>query len=63
VRRIKKDRIPPVADDDRVLYAKLRDYMNRVDDVLHCQSCRTRFEVPSHQSLVFLQEGERQPNS
>jgi hypothetical protein len=35
VRRIKKDRIPPVADDDRVLYAKLRDYMNRVDDVLH----------------------------
>jgi hypothetical protein len=45
------------------LYAKLRDYMIRVDDVLHCQSCRTRFEVPSHQSLVFLQEGERQPNS
>jgi hypothetical protein len=25
------------------LYAKLRDYMIRVDDVLHCQSCRTRF--------------------
>jgi hypothetical protein len=48
---------------DRALYAKLRDYMIRVDDVLHCQSCRTRFEVPSHQSLVFLQEGERQPNS
>jgi hypothetical protein len=24
---------------------------------------RSRFEVPSHQSLVFLQEGERQPNS
>jgi hypothetical protein len=37
--------------------------MIRVDDVLHCRSCRTRFEVPSHQSLVFLQEGERQPNS
>ena len=64
VRRIKKDRIPPGADErDRALYAKLRDYMIRVDDVVHCQSCRTRFEVPSHQSLVFLQEGERQPNS
>jgi hypothetical protein len=64
VRRIKKDRISRDADDrDRGLYAKLRDYMMRVDDVLYCQSCRTRFEVPSHQSLVFLQEGERQPNS
>ena len=64
VRRIKKDRIPPGADErDRALYAKLRDYMIRVDDVVHCQSCRTRFEVPALQSLVFLQEGERQPNS
>jgi hypothetical protein len=61
VRRIKKDRISGADHRDRALYTKLRDYMIRVDDVPYCQSCRTRFEVPSHQSLVFLQEGERQP--
>jgi hypothetical protein len=60
VRRIKKDRIPPGADErDRALYSKLRDYMIRVDDAVHCQTCRTRFEVPSHQSLVFLQPDEK----
>jgi hypothetical protein len=60
VRRIKKDRIPPGADErDRALYAKLRDYMIRIDDVVNCSTCRTRFEVPSHQSLVFLQPGDR----
>src|SRR6476646_2490221 len=57
--RIRKDRIPPGADErDRALFAKLRDYMIRVDDVVNCQTCRTRFEVPSHQSLVFLQPGD-----
>jgi hypothetical protein len=59
VRRIKKDRIPSGADErDRALFAKLRDYMIRVDDVVNCQTCRTRFEVPSHQSLVLLQPGD-----
>ena len=63
VRRIKKNKIPPGADErDRALYAKLRDYMIRVDDVVHCLTCRTRFEVPSHQSLVFLQDDERGGN-
>jgi hypothetical protein len=32
--------------------------MIRVDDVVHCLTCKTRFEVPSHQSLVFLQPGD-----
>jgi hypothetical protein len=41
------------------LYAKLRDYMIRIDDVVNCATCRTRFEVPSHQSLVFLQPGDK----
>jgi hypothetical protein len=36
--------------------------MIRVDDVVHCLTCRTRFEVPSHQSLVFLQDDERGGN-
>jgi hypothetical protein len=56
----KKDRLPGGADErDRALYAKLRDYMIRIDDVVNCATCRTRFEVPSHQSLVFLQPGDR----
>jgi len=59
IRRIKKDRIPAGATErDRALYAKLRDYLIRVDDVVNCLTCRARFEVPSHQSVVFLQPGE-----
>lgn len=56
VRRTRKPHLPPGADErDRALYAKLRDYMIRVDDVLVCKTCRHRFEIPSHHSLVFLQ--------
>src|SRR5690606_32234729 len=37
IRRIKKDRIPAGATErDRALYAKLRDYLIRVDDVVNC---------------------------
>jgi uncharacterized protein YbaR (Trm112 family) len=56
IRRTKKDRIPPGADErDRALYAKLRDYLLRVDDEVVCRRCRRRFEIPSHQSLVFIE--------
>ena len=55
IRRIKKDRIPGGADErDRALYAKLRDYMIRMDDMLTCKTCQRKFEIPSHHSLVFL---------
>jgi uncharacterized protein YbaR (Trm112 family) len=55
MRRTKKDRIPPGADErDRALYAKLRDYLIRMEDEVTCKKCRRRFEIPSHQSLVFL---------
>lgn len=55
VRRTKKPRLPPGADErDRALYAKLRDYLVRVDDVVSCLRCRRRFDIPSHQSVVFL---------
>lgn len=55
MRRTKKERIPPNADErDRALYAKLRDYLIRMDDDVTCKHCRRRFEIPSHQSLVFL---------
>ena len=55
IRRTKKERIPAGADDrDRALYAKLRDYMIRVDDNLECKRCRRKFEIPSQQSIAFL---------
>ena len=57
VRRTKKDRLPPRADErDRALYAKLRDYLVRVDDDVTCKTCQKRFEIPSHQTMVFLDE-------
>jgi DNA-directed RNA polymerase subunit RPC12/RpoP len=55
VRRTKKERLPPGADErDRALYAKLRDHLFRIDDYANCVRCRRRFEIPSHQSMVFL---------
>jgi DNA-directed RNA polymerase subunit RPC12/RpoP len=55
IRRTKKDRIPSGADErDRALFGKLRDYLIRVDDVVVCKRCGRKFEIPSHQSLVFI---------
>ena len=55
MRRTKKDRLPPGADArDRALYAKLRDYLIRMDDDVTCKTCNKRFEIPSHQSMVFV---------
>lgn len=57
VRRTKKDRLPPNADErDRALYAKLRDYLIRMDDMVTCKTCQRKFEIPSHHSLVFVDE-------
>src|SRR5689334_8718042 len=57
VRRIKKDRLPPGADErDRAKFPKLRDHLYRVDDVVTCVHCRRRIEIPSHQSMVFLDD-------
>src|SRR6516165_4642018 len=55
--RTRKDRIPPGADErDRALYAKLRDYMIRVDDAVTCKTCGKKFDVPSQHSMVFLHQ-------
>ena len=60
--RKKKDSLPPRANEvDRAKFAKLRDYLLRLDDVVTCVTCRTRFEVPSHQSLIYLHELEGLP--
>jgi DNA-directed RNA polymerase subunit RPC12/RpoP len=59
VRRTKKDRVPPGADErDRAKFAKSFSHLYRIDDVVNCVRCRRRFEIPSHQSMVPLQEGE-----
>ncbi len=56
--RTRKHRLPPGADDrDRALFAKLRDYMIRIDDSVICTTCRTKFDIPSQHSMVFLQQG------
>ena len=56
--RKKKDRLPSGADErDRALYAKLKDYMIRIDDSVSCKTCRTKFDIPSQHSMVFLQDG------
>lgn len=43
-------------EQERAQYAKSRDYMVRMDDMLMCKNmrCRKRFEVPSSQSVVFI---------
>ena len=62
MRRTKKDRLPPGADArDRALYAKLKDYLIRMDDDVTCKTCGKRFEIPSHQSMVFVGDQAARP--
>ncbi len=54
----KKDRLPGGADErDRALYAKLRDYMVRMDDSVTCKTCGKKFDIPSQHSMVFIDKG------
>jgi hypothetical protein len=63
VRRTKRDRPPANADDvDRAKFAKLRDYMLRVDDEVTCKACGKKFEIPSMNSLVFVDQTVGLPN-
>lgn len=62
VRRAKKDRLPPGADErDRAKFAKLRDHLIRVDDEVVCKTCGKKFEIPSLHSLLFLDQLEGLP--
>jgi hypothetical protein len=62
VRRVKKDRLPPGADDrDRAKFAKLRDHLIRVDDEVVCKSCGKKIEIPSLHSLLFVDQLEGLP--
>ena len=63
VRRSKKDRLPPGAnEEDRAKFAKLRDYLLRLDDEVNCKSCGRKFEIPSQQSLLFVDQLAGLPN-
>ena len=63
VRRSKKDRLPPGADEqDRAKFAKLRDYLLRLDDEVQCKVCGKKFEIPSQHSLMFVDQLAGLPN-
>jgi ribosomal protein L37AE/L43A len=63
VRRMKKDRLPAGADEqDRAKFAKLRDYLLRMDDAVTCKTCGKKFEIPSQQSLLFVDQLAGLPN-
>jgi hypothetical protein len=63
VRRTRKDRLPPGADErDRAKFAKLRDHLLRLDEEVTCKTCGKRFEIPSQHSLVFVDQLEGLPN-
>jgi hypothetical protein len=63
VRRTKKDRLPPGAGDaDRAKFAKARDYLLRLDDEVVCRTCGKKFEIPSQQSMIFLDQLAGLPN-
>ena len=63
VRRSKKDRLPSGADEaDRAKFAKLRDYLLRLDDEVNCKTCGRKFEIPSQQSLLFVDQFAGLPN-
>jgi hypothetical protein len=63
VRRTKKDRLPPGADErDRAKFAKLRDYLLRLDDDVTCRACGKKFDIPSQQSMIFVDQLAGLPN-
>ena len=56
------DRVPGNADEaDRARFAKLRDHLLRLDDEVVCKTCGKKFEIPSHHSLLFVDQLEGLP--
>ncbi len=63
VRRSKRDRLPPGADErDRAKFAKLRDYLLRLDEQVKCKHCGKQFDIPSQHSLLFVDQLAGLPN-
>jgi hypothetical protein len=63
MRRTKKPQLPGNATDaDRAKFAKLRDYLLRLDDEVVCKSCGRKFEIPSQQSMVYVDQLQGLPD-
>ena len=63
MRRTKKPQPPGNATDaDRAKFAKLRDYLLRLDDEVVCKSCGRKFEIPSQQSMVYVDQLQGLPD-
>lgn len=63
MRRSKKERPPASADEaDKAKFAKLRDYLLRLDDEVTCKTCGKKFEIPSQHSLMFVDQLAGLPN-
>lgn len=56
MRRTKRKDRQPQGGEDRVKFDKLRDHLLRLDDEVTCKTCGRKFEVPSHHSLLFLDQ-------
>ena len=54
-------RPPAPRREDRAKFDKLRDHLLRLDDEVTCKTCGKKFEVPSHQSLMFTDQLEGLP--
>ena len=53
---------PGADEEDRAKFAKLRDYLLRLDDEVTCKSCGKKFEIPSQHSLMFVDQLAGLPN-
>ena len=52
-----------LADEgDRAKFAKVRDYLLRLDDEVTCKTCGKKFEIPSQHSLMFVDQLAGLPN-
>lgn len=62
IRRTRKAQPPGGSDEHaRAMFNKVKDHLVRVDEHVTCPVCRTRFEIPSHQNIVFLEQLEGLP--
>lgn len=62
MRRTRKAQIPSGADErDRAIFTKVKDHLIRAEDEVICKTCGKRFEIPSHQSMVLLEQLEGLP--
>ena len=62
IRRTRKAQIPGGADERaRAMFAKVKDHLVRVDADVVCKTCGKKFEIPSHRTMVFLEELEGLP--